>query len=79
MCIYWHTKRLSRKQAETIVTSIGGIIGKGVTKKTNYLILGNNDYKRAAKNGKSSKHKKAEELQAKGSEIEIIPEIYSLR
>lgn len=74
-CVFTGTlERMSRKQAETIVTSIGGIIGKGVTKKTNYLILGNNDYNAAVKNGKSSKHKKAEELQAKGSEIEIIPE-----
>lgn len=74
-CVFTGTlERMNRKQAETIVSSIGGIIGKGVTKKTDFLILGNNDYNAAVKNGKSSKHKKAEELQSKGSEIEIIPE-----
>lgn len=67
-------ERMSRTQAETIVSSIGGIVGSGVTKKTSYLILGNNDYNSAVKNGKSSKHRKAEELQLQGSDIEIIPE-----
>lgn len=75
ICVFTGTlERMSRKQAEEIVTNIGGIIGKGVTKKTNYLILGNNDYNTAVKNGKSSKYKKAEDLQSKGSDIEIIPE-----
>ena len=67
-------ERMNRKQAETIVLNIGGTIGKSVTKKTNYLVLGNNDYNRAIKDGKSSKYKKAEELKAKGLDIEIIPE-----
>ena len=77
VCVFTGTlDRMNRKQAETIVENIGGEIGKSVTKKTNYLILGNNDYNAAIKNGKSTKHKKAEELQAKGQEIEIIPEDY---
>lgn len=67
-------ERMNRNQAETIVSSIGGIIDSGVTRKTSYLILGNNDYNSAVKNGKSSKHKKAEELQNQGYEIQIIPE-----
>ena len=67
-------ERMSRNQASSIIESIGGIVGQGVTAKTNYLILGNNDFCMSIKDGKSSKHKKAEELQLKGKDIEIIPE-----
>ena len=75
ICVFTGTlDRMSRKQAEKIVSDIGGVIGNGVTKKTNYLILGNNDYNMAVKDGKSAKHKRAEELQLQGYEIEIIPE-----
>lgn len=38
-----------------IVADLGGINEDGVTKKTNYLILGNNDYCATIKDGKSSK------------------------
>lgn len=75
VCVFTGTlDRFTRTQAEKIVESIGGIIGKGVTKKTSYLILGNNDYNLAIKNGKSNKQKKAEELQLQGCGIKIIPE-----
>lgn len=67
-------ERMNRKQAETIVQSIGGKPGNSLTKKTDYLILGNNDYNASVKNGKSSKHMKAEMYQSQGLEIEIIPE-----
>jgi DNA polymerase-3 subunit epsilon len=57
-----------------IVADIGGIPGDGVTKKTNYLILGNNDYCKSIKGGKSSKQKKAEKLILEGADLQIIPE-----
>ena len=41
---------------------------------TNYLILGNNDYCSSIKDGKSSKHKKAEKYKLEGQDIEIIDE-----
>lgn len=47
---------------------------KSVTKETNYLILGNNDYNAILKGEKSSKHKKAEKLKLEGQDIEIIDE-----
>jgi len=53
---------------------LGGINGDGVTSKTNYLILGNNDYCSNIKDGKSNKQKKAEELILKGQELQIISE-----
>jgi len=63
-----------RKEAMQIVADLGGKNADSVTKKTNYLILGNNDYCKSIKDGKSSKQKKAEKLKLDGYDIEIIPE-----
>lgn len=68
-------ERYTRKEAMQIVADLGGINEDGVTKSTNYLILGNNDYCSQIKDGKSSKHKKAEKLKLSGQDIEIIPEM----
>ncbi len=67
-------ERFSRKEAMQLVADLGGINEDGVTKSTNFLILGNNDYCATIKDGKSSKHKKAETLKLKGQDIEIVPE-----
>ncbi len=67
-------ERMPRKDAMQIVVNLGGICGDGVNKKTNYLVLGNNDFCSTIKGGKSSKHKKAEQLQLSGQDIEIISE-----
>lgn len=66
--------KMSRKEAMQIVVNHGGINGDNVTKKTNYLVLGNSDYCTAIKTGKSTKHKKAESLLLSGQDIAIIPE-----
>lgn len=66
--------KMSRKEAMQIVVNHGGINGDSVTRKTNYLVLGNNDYCSSIKDGKSTKQKKAESLKLKGHDIEIIPE-----
>ncbi len=67
-------EKMTRKEAMQIVANLGGINGDGVTKKTNYLILGNNDYCKTIKDGKSIKQKKAEKLKTDGQDIEIISE-----
>lgn len=67
-------EKMLRKDAMQIVADLGGINGNSVTAKTNYLILGNNDYCSLIKDGKSNKQKKAEELKLKGNDIEIITE-----
>ena len=67
-------EKMPRKNAMQIVADLGGINGDNVTKKTNFLILGNNDYCKSIKDGKSSKQKKAEKLKLSGQDIEIIPE-----
>jgi DNA polymerase-3 subunit epsilon len=57
-----------------IVADLGGINEDGITKKTNFLILGNNDYCSTIKDGKSTKQKKAEQYILNGQDIVIVPE-----
>lgn len=64
----------TRKEAMQLVANIGGICGDGVTKKTNILVLGNNDYCKTIKDGKSLKQKKAEKLILEGADLQIVPE-----
>ncbi|MBR1654365.1 MAG: exonuclease [Clostridia bacterium] len=67
-------EKMLRKDAMQIVANLGGICGDSVTSQTNYLILGNNDYCKTIKDGKSNKQKKAEKLKKEGQDIEIISE-----
>ena len=67
-------EKMVRQDAMQIVVNLGGLLDKNVTKSTNYLILGNNDYNAILKGKKSSKHKKAEKLKLEGQDIEIIDE-----
>ncbi len=67
-------EKMQRKDAMQIVANMGGINADSVTSKTNFLVLGNNDYCTAIKDGKSNKHRKAEQFKLKGKDIEIIPE-----
>lgn len=74
-CVFTGTlEKMSRKEAMQIVADFGGINNSSITSKTNYLILGNNDYCPLIKDGKSNKQKKAEKLKLEGHDIEIIPE-----
>ena len=66
--------RFKRDAAMQLVANLGGINQNGVTKETDFLVLGNNDYCRAIKDGKSSKQKKAEEYMRKGTGISIMDE-----
>lgn len=75
VCVFTGTlEKMVRKEAMQIVADLDGKNADSVTKKTNYLILGNNDYCKSIKDGKSSKQKKAEKLKLDGYDIEIIPE-----
>lgn len=66
-------ERFPRKEAMRLVAELGGVNERGVTRRTNVLILGNEEYRRAW-GGKSRKHRKAEELVLAGQSIEMIPE-----
>lgn len=67
-------EKMQRKDAMQLVANLGGKCADNVTAKTNYLILGNNDFCSSIKDGKSNKHKKAEDLILKGKDIEILSE-----
>lgn len=67
-------ERIARKDAMQIIADLGGHCEDGVTKKTNFLILGNNDYNPILRGNKSSKLIKAEQMKINGDDIEIISE-----
>lgn len=67
-------EKMLRKEAMQIIVDLGGHCEDNVTKKTNYLILGNNDYNPILRGKKSSKLIKAETLKLEGKDIEIISE-----
>lgn len=67
-------ERMGRKEAMQLVVDHGGLCGDGVNKRTNFLVLGNNDFCTTIKDGKSSKQKKAEQFKLSGLDIEIISE-----
>ena len=63
-------KKYTRKEAMQLVSEIGGLSERGVTKKTRFLVLGSQ-----VKDGKSRKQLKAEKNLEKGQNIEIITEV----
>lgn len=67
-------EKMVRKDAMQVVVDMGGKCGDSITKKTNYLVLGNNDYCSSIKDGKSNKQKRAEQLKLAGHDIEILSE-----
>lgn len=75
VCVFTGTlEKMTRRDAMQLVSDIGGLLGDSVTKKTNYLILGNNDYCKSIKDGKSNKQKKAEQLILAGQDLQILSE-----
>lgn len=67
-------ERMGRKDALTLVAKLGGIPSDTVTKKVNYLVVGNAEFVASVKNGRTKKMKKAEAYAAKGCDISIISE-----
>lgn len=65
---------IPRREAADLAASVGCEVAPGVTKKTTLLVVGDLDVKHLAGHEKSSKHRKAEELVAKGFPIRIIRE-----
>ncbi|KGE84809.1 MAG: exonuclease domain-containing protein [bacterium] len=67
-------KSMARKNAQIRVLENGGKPGKGVTNETDYLVIGDQDFKKFGDGFKSSKIKKAEKLLGEGSSIELLSE-----
>lgn len=71
---------MCRKDAMQAVIDVGGYCGSGVTKKTNVLVVGEQDLSKLAPGQtKSGKMLRAEELVADGADLEIMSELDFLR
>lgn len=66
--------QITKHEAADLAAKIGCDVGQGVTKKTTLLCVGNQDTEKLAWHSKSSKHRKAENLIARGQKIRIIRE-----
>ncbi len=65
---------MTRTEAQQIIADIGGKIGNSVTKDTDFLIVGQQDYRVVGEAGMSSKQVKAIDLINKGLPLEILSE-----
>lgn len=65
---------MTRAEAQQTIADVGGIVGGNVTKDTDFLIVGQQDYRVVGEDGLSSKQEKAIKLIEKGSTLEIISE-----
>lgn len=74
ICFTGTLTHMVRKDAAQEAVNRGALYCNSVTKKTNYLVMGVQDYSKFVDGKKSSKLKKAEELIANGQDLEIIGE-----
>lgn len=74
-CVFTGTlDRYDRRTAMQYVANVGGICQDGITKATDFLIVGDSSFSASIMVGKSSKQKKAEEMISRGHGIRIISE-----
>ena len=67
-------ERFTRVEAAQIVANIGGRCEDTLTKRTNFLIVGDMDYKKGLEGYESNKLKKAKKLVAAKQNLQILPE-----
>lgn len=65
---------MSRTIGQQIIADIGGVNQNGVTKNTDYLIVGQQDYRVVGDDGMSKKQEKAVKMIDEGFELEILSE-----
>ena len=70
---------MKRVEAQQLIADIGGINQPGVNKDTDFLIVGQQDYRVVGEDGMSSKQEKAIKMIEKGAELEILSEDEFLR
>jgi len=71
---------MTRREAFQAIASVGAVPGNSVTKKTNFLVVGDQDIRRLASGESvSSKHRKATEMRDAGHDIQIVGESDFLR
>ena len=67
-------EEFTRKEAAQIVVNIGGKCEDRVTQKTNFLIVGDMDYKKGLQGYESNKLRRAKQLISENQDLQIIPE-----
>ena len=65
---------MPRKDAFQTVVNLGGIPENSITKKTNFLVVGNEEFADSVKNGKTKKMEKAEKYRQNGVDISVLSE-----
>ncbi len=63
-----------RAKAQQIIADIGGVNSNTVTKDTDFLIVGQQDFRIVGEDGMSGKQEKAQKLLERGATIEVISE-----
>lgn len=74
IAVFTGTLSLPRHDAAELASRAGCEVADGVTKHTTLLVVGDQDIRHLAGHEKSKKHRKAEELIAKGQPIRILAE-----
>jgi DNA polymerase III subunit epsilon len=72
--VFTGSLQIPRREAADMAASIGCEVGRGVTRDTTLLVVGDQDIRHLAGHTKSSKHRKAEDLIHKGVPIRILRE-----
>ena len=65
---------MGRKEAFQIVANLGGYPDDKITKKTNFLVIGNDEFSKSRRDGETNKMKKAAAYREKGQDIVTLPE-----
>ena len=74
MIVFTGALEIPRREAAKMAATVGCSVASSVTKKTTLLVVGDQDVTKLAGHSKSTKHRKAEQLMAKGQEIRILRE-----
>jgi DNA polymerase-3 subunit epsilon len=72
--VFTGTLSMPRREAADMAAEAGCAVAGSVGQTTTVLIVGDQDVRRLAGHERSSKHRKAEELMAKGQPIRILTE-----
>lgn len=70
---------MKRSEAQQFIADIGGTNQAGVNKDTDYLVVGQQDFRVVGEDGMSSKQEKAIKMIEKGASLEILSEDEFLR
>lgn len=66
-CVFTGALSMSREEAMQIAVNCGAVVKSGVSKNTDYLIMGDQDIRRVGDDGMSSKEEKARSLNEAGT------------